>query len=142
MKYYKEERNLTRIVNNNHPVFLSRLQNNFIESFSVMVFSINQIKKSTGRFSAGVDNISFKTSKYFEDKYLINNLPKKKSNSLRYKSPKNLQIQRAKIVTDFLKKQFQLDAQKYNHKFCMELISKTRIKTLQKNYRADTVKRV
>jgi hypothetical protein len=142
MKYYKEKKNLTRIINNNHPIFLSRLQNIFIESFSIMVFSINQIKKSSGRFSAGVDHVSFRTSKDFEDRYLINNLPKKKRNSLRYKSPENLQIQRAKIVTNELKKQFQLNAQRYNHELRLELISKTSIKTLQKNYRADTVKRI
>jgi hypothetical protein len=142
MKYYKENENLARIVDNNHPVFLSRLQNIFIESFSVAIFSINQISKSSGRFSAGLDKVSFKTSGYFEDRYLINNLPKKKRNNLTYKSPKNLQIQRTKIITTELKKQFQSDAQLYNRRLCLELIPKVLIKTLQKNYRADTVKRL
>jgi len=142
MSYYKEKRNLLRIEHNNHPVFLSRLQNIFIESFSIAIYAIEHVRKSPGCFTPGLDNVCFKNSKYFEDQYLLKNLPKKKRNNLRYRSLENLQIQRMKIITETLKKQFQIDAENYNIKLRSRLIPKVCVKTLRKNYQGDTVKRI
>lgn len=104
LNYYKSNNDFERIINNEYYVPIERLQNIFIESFAVCIYSIDLTSKKPGSQTPGVDNICFKSAKHMEDEYLINNLPKKKRNHSKYKSLENLKVQRAKIITPELKK--------------------------------------
>lgn len=121
---------------------VERLQNIFIESIAICIYSIDLTYMKPGSQTPGMDAIHFKISKHMEDKYLIANLPKKKRNYCTYKSAENIKVQRAKIITPELKKQFKRQAESYNKNLCLSLIPKCIIKSICKNYKASTVKRV
>jgi hypothetical protein len=142
LNYYKINNDFERITDNKYYVPVERLQNIFIESTAICIYSIDQIYRKPGSQTAGMDNMHFKTSKHIEDEYLIANLPKKKRNHCKYKSAENIKVQRAKIITPELKKQFKRQAQSYNKNLCLSLVSKCIIKSIRKNYVASSVKRV
>jgi len=139
MLFYSKSRNLERVIDNNQPVIINRLQNLLIESFVIVIYSINSISKSDGSKTPGIDGISFKDSKYFEDKYILDNMPKKKRNAVKYMSISNIETQRYKIINADLKKQFTIQAQDFNNNLKLEFISRCQIKSFSKNYVADTV---
>lgn len=142
LEYYKINNDFERITNNEYYVPVERLQNIFIESFAICIYSIHITSISSGSQTPGVDNICFKSTKYFEDIYLKKNLQKKKRNHVKYKSTENLKVQRAKIITPELKLQFNKEAKIYNKNLCFQLISQCLLKTFRKNYQAQTVKRI
>ena len=141
LNYYKINNDFERIIDNEYYVTVERLQNIFIESIAICIYSINLTYRKPGRQTPGLDNIHFKTSKHMEDEYLIANLPKKKRNHCKYKSAENIRVQRAKIITSELREQFKCQAQSYNKNLCLSLVSKCIIKSIRKNYIASTVKR-
>lgn len=142
LKYYKINNDFERITDNKYYVPVERLQNVFIESIAICIYSIDLVYRKPGSQTPGMDNIHFKTSKHMEDEYLIANLPKKKRNHCKYKSAENIKVQRKKIITPELKEQFKREAQSYNKNLCLSLASKCIIKSIRKNYIASTVKRV
>nr|WAK85033.1 hypothetical proteine [Amicula sp. isolate GU52X-4 cfCalB7] len=142
LNYYKINNDFERIIDNEYYVPVERLQNIFIESIAICIYSIDLTYRKSGSQTPGMDNIDFKTSKHIEDEYLIANLPKKKRNHCKYKSAENIKVQRAKIITSELREQFKRQAQNYNKNLCLNLVSKCIIKTIRKNYTASTVKRV
>ena len=142
LNYYKTNNNFERITNNEYYVPIERLQNIFIESIAVCIYSIDLTYKKPGSRTPGLDNVHFKTSRHIEDDYLIANLPKKKRNHDKYKSANNIEAQRLKIITSELKEQFKLQARNYNKNLCLSLVPKCIIKSIRKNYKASTVRRV
>lgn len=142
LNYYKINNDFERITDNAYYVPVEKLQNIFIESIAICIYSIDLTYMRPGSQTPGMDNIHFKTSKHMEDEYLITNLPKKKRNHCKYKSAENIKVQRAKIITPELKEQFKRQAQSYNKNLCLSLIPKCIIKSIRKNYTASTVKRV
>jgi retron-type reverse transcriptase len=142
LNYYKINNDFERIIDNEYYVPVERLQNIFIESIAICIYSIDLTYRKPGSQTPGMDNMHFKTSKHIEDEYLIANLPKKKRNHCKYKSPENIKVQRAKLITPELREQFKRQAQSYNKNFCLRLVSKCIIKSIRKNYKASTVKRV
>ena len=142
LKYYKIKNDFERIIDNEYYVPVERLQNIFIESIAMCIYSINLTYRKSGSQIPGMDNIHFKTFKHLEDEYLIANLPRKKRNHCKYKSAENIKVQRAKIITPELRKQFKRQAQSYNKNLCLGLVSKCIIKSIRKNYVASSVKRV
>jgi len=131
-----------KIVDNNHPATIERLQNIFIESFCVCVYSIYLISNSPKSIIAGLDNVCFKKPKLFEDRYILSHMSAKKRNNYRFKSSENMETQRNKLISDELKKKFEMQAQIFNTRLCFELIDKCQIKTLRKNYSAQALKRI
>jgi retron-type reverse transcriptase len=142
LNYYKINNDFERITDNEYYVPVERLQNIFIESIAISIYSIDLTYRKPGSQTPGMDNIHFKTSKHMEDEYLLANLPKKKRNHCKYKSVENIEVQRAKVITPELKKQFKRQAQNHNKNLCLSLVSKCIIKSIRKNYTASTVKRV
>lgn len=142
LNYYKINNDFERITDNEYYVPVERLQNIFIESIAICIYSVNLTCKKPGSQTPGIDNIHFKTAQHMEDEYLIANLPKKKRNHCKYKSTENLKVQRAKIITLELKEQFKHQARSYNQKLRISLVSKCTIKSIRKNYTASIVKRV
>jgi len=111
LNYYKINNDFERITDNEYYVPVERLQNIFIESIAICICSIDLTSRKPGSQTPGMDNVHFKTSKHIEDEYLIANLPKKKRNHCKYKSAENIRVQRAKIITSELRKQFKRQAQ-------------------------------
>ena len=142
LNYYKINNDFERTTDNEYYVPVERLQNIFIESIAICIYSIDLTSRKPGSQTPGMDNVHFKTSKHIEDEYLIANLPKKKRNHCKYKSAENIRVQRAKIITSELKKLFKRQAQSYNENLCLSLVSKCIIKSIRKNYTASTVKRI
>jgi uncharacterized protein YsxB (DUF464 family) len=142
LNYYKINNDFERITDNEYYVPVERLQNIFIESIAICIYSIDLTYRKPGSQTPGMDNIHFKTSKHMEDEYLLANLPKKKRNHCKYKSAENIKVQRAKIITSELREQFKRQAQSYNKNLCLDLVSKCIIKSIRKNYVASPVKRV
>jgi len=142
MLFYNRSMSLERIIDNNQPVIISRLQNLLIESFPLVIFSIDSISKLSGSKSPGADDVSFKTGKDFEDEYILDNIPKKKRNAVKYRSISNIETQRYKIINPELKMSFKKMATNFNDNLKLKLIPKCLIKTFRKNYIADTVKRI
>jgi len=79
MLFYSRSMNLERIIDNNQPVIIGRLQNLLIESFLLVIFSIDFTSKLSDSKTPGSDDVSFKTAKNFEDEYILDNMPKKKN---------------------------------------------------------------
>ena len=142
LNYYKINNDFERIIDNEYYVPVERLQNIFIESIAICIYSIDLVYRKPGSQTPGMDNTHFKTSKHMEDEYLLANLPKKKRNHCKYKSAENIKVQRAKIITSELREQFKHQAQSYNKNLCLDLVSKCIIKSIRKNYIASPVKRV
>ena len=82
LNYYKINNDFERIIDNKYYVPVERLQNIFIESIAICIYSIDLIYRKPGSQTPGMDNTHFKTSKHIEDEYLIANLKKKKKKSL------------------------------------------------------------
>lgn len=137
LNYYKNNNDFERITDNEYYVPVERLQNIFIESIAICIYSIDLTYRKPC-----IDNIHFKTAKHMEDEYLIANLSKKKRNHCKYKSAENIKVQRVKIITPELREQFNRQVQSYNKNLCLSLVSKCIIKSIHKNYTASTVKRV
>ena len=142
LNYYKINNDFERIIDNEYYVPVERLQNIFIESIAICIYSIDLTYRKPGSQTPGMDNIHFNTSKHIEDEYLITNLPKKKRNHCKYKSAENIKVQRAKIITPELREQFKCQAQSYNKNLCLSLVAKCITKSIRKNYTASTVKRI
>ena len=142
LNYYKINNDFERITDNEYYVPVERLQNIFIESIAICIYSIDITYRKPGSQTPGIDNIHFKTSKHMEDEYLIANSPKKKRNHCKYKSAENIKVQRAKIITPELREQFKRQSQSYNKNICLSLVSKCITKSIRKNYTASAVKRV
>jgi retron-type reverse transcriptase len=142
LNYYRINNGFERITDNEYYVPVERLQNIFIESIAICIYSIDLTYRKPGSQTPGMDNIHFKTSKHIEDEYLIANLPKKKRNHCRYQSAENIKVQRAKVITLELREQFKRQSQSYNKNLCLSLVSKCITKSIRKNYTASTVKRV
>lgn len=82
LKYYKINNDFERIIDNEYYVPVERLQNIFIESIAIAIYSIDLTYRKPGSQTPGMDNIHFKTSKHIEDEYLIASLPKKKRGTI------------------------------------------------------------
>ena len=67
LNYYKINNDFERITDNEYYVPVERLQNIFIESIAVCIYSIDLTYRKPGSQTPGLDHIHFKTSKHIED---------------------------------------------------------------------------
>lgn len=132
-----------RMTQNNLPNDIVRLQCSLMESFSIVVYALDCIKSSSGGNSAGTDLIRFRKKSEFlktiQDTRLKNSRYGFSSKSIKVK--KDL----PKFILDNLvedSKLAKLQADEFNLKLQIDLIKKVNMKSIRKNYKSKSVKRV
>jgi retron-type reverse transcriptase len=132
-----------RVTQQNLPNDLARLQCVLIESFSIVLYAINSIKTASGSNIACSDLVRFKSKTEF-----LNDLQKKRLIKTKYFfSTKGIKIKKdlPKIVRDNIGEDSKLAKQlatEYNLKLQLELIKKVNIKSIRKNYKLISIKRM
>jgi hypothetical protein len=132
-----------RIIQRNLPVNLEKLQCLFIESFSIVIYAISYIKSSRKNNAASTDFLRFKTKTEF-----LKNIQKERLIKTKYFfSTKSIKIKKdlPKIVKDNVLKDSILAKQlveEYNLKLQLKLIKKVNLKSIWKNYKLNSIKRV
>lgn len=132
-----------RVIQQNLPNDLQRLQCLLIESFSIAVYAINFIKTASGSNTAGSDSIRFKSKAEF-----LNNLQKERLIKTKYFfSTKSIKVKKdlPKIVKDNIIEDSKLAEQlatEYNLKLQLKLIKKVNLKSIRKNYKPISTKRI
>jgi retron-type reverse transcriptase len=132
----------TRIVQQNLPRDIERLQCIFLESFPISILAVYKISKSSVAKTPGVDGKYFPTVSIKREHYLNQQLT-----GTRYqKSGKSFKVKKdlpkKAIITDEIIKQLQLELSKETLKFCFQLLQQCNIKTMQKNYKGSNIRRV
>jgi hypothetical protein len=131
-----------RVTSLNIPYEIERLQCLFIESCALRYYAVRKIQKSSGRFSAGIDNVAFSKT---EDEFL--RYREKQLAGTRYKmSGKSTRVKKdlpqKAVLTEEVKKKIGAYVIEANTKLEMQLYESCDLKTCLKNYKGDTVKRV
>nr|YP_010338943.1 putative reverse transcriptase protein [Erythrolobus coxiae]UNJ19015.1 putative reverse transcriptase protein [Erythrolobus coxiae] len=132
-----------RVIQQNLPNDLQRLQCLLIESFSIAVYAIHSIKTASGNTTAGADSIRFKSKVEF-----LNDLQKERLIKTKYFfSNKSIRVKKdlPKIVTDNIAADSKLAEQleiEYNLNLKLELIKKVNLKSIRKNYKPISTKRM
>jgi retron-type reverse transcriptase len=132
-----------RVIQQNLPNDLQRLQCLLIESFSIAVYAINSIKNASVSNIAGSDSMQFKSKAKF-----FNNLQKERLIKTKYFfSTKSIKVKKdlPKIVKDNVIEDLKLAKQlatDYNLKSQLELIKKVNLKSICKNYKPTSIKRI
>lgn len=132
-----------RITQRTLPNELERLQCLLIESFSTAIYVINDIKSGPGSKTPGIDSIRFKSKAEF-----LNDIQESKLIKTRYFcSSKSIKVKKdlPKIVQDNLKEDSKLAEQlfaEYNLKLQLEMVKKVNLKSILKNYKSTSVKRI
>ena len=132
-----------RISQKNLPVDLERLQCLFIESFSIVIYAISDIKSSHGSSTAGIDSVRFKTKAEY-----LNDIQKKRLIKTKYFfSTKSIKVKKnlPKIVKDNIVEDSELAKQlvdEFNLKLQLELIKRVNLKSIRKNYKSNSIRRV
>lgn len=130
-----------RITQSNIPHLIIKLQCLFIESPSISLLSILEIKKNKGSNSGGMGKYKFKNLNFEKKELQLERLKgtkfaiSKKKLSLEM-MPKNCQLSDDEI------NKLKLDVESYNLDLINILLKKTLIKTIQKTYKGQPVKRV
>lgn len=132
-----------RITQKNLPNDIVRLQCLLMESFSIVVYAVNYIKVSPGGNTAGTDLVRFKRKSEFLKAIQYTRL----KNSRYGFSSKNIKVKKdlPKFILDNLaedSKVAKLQADEFNLKLQIDLIKKVNIKSIRKNYKSKSVKRV
>ena len=132
-----------RITQKNLPADLERLQCLLMESFSIAIYAISCIKSSHGSSTAGTDSVRFKTKAEF-----LKDIQKKRLIKTKYFfSTKSIKVKKdlPKIVKDTIVEDSKLAKQlveEYNLKLQLELIKKVNLKSIRKNYKSNSIKRI
>jgi len=134
--------NSGRVTNKNLPKNIERVQRLFIESFSILIFCVFEIKKSKENNISGIDGVSFKLSSEEKKKKQIELIKKTRF----YKSSKKISVKKdfplKGRLSDSLVKTINKNVNKYNNKLAEKLINTCRLKTFRKNYVGSSIKRI
>jgi hypothetical protein len=130
-----------RIIQKNMPPLITKLQCLFVESSFISLLSILEIKQNKGSYYGGYGKYKFKNFQY-EKKILQLKCLKR---TTCYKSKKLLPLEmipkNCKLSEDVIE-ELKLKVQLYNDSLIDSLLKKTLVKTMQKNYKAQSAKRV
>lgn len=131
-----------RIVQQNLPHDIERLQCIFLESFPISILAVYEISKSSGATTPGVDNKYFSTMNIKREHYLNQQLTRTKyqRSGKSFKVKKDLP-KKARI-NDGIIKQLKLELSEKTLKFCFQLLQQCNMKTIQKNYKGSNIRRV
>jgi hypothetical protein len=132
-----------RVVQNNLPLDIEKLQCIFIESFSIAIYAIDSIKSSSGSTTAGTDFVRFKTTQEFLKLIQEEKLKKTKY----FYSKKNQKVKKdlPKVIIDNHFESSKLadnQAFTFNNLLQLNLLKKVNLKSIQKNYKSSSVKRI
>lgn len=130
-----------RITQNNMPHLIIKLQCLFIESPWVSLLSIIEIKKNKGFKSGGVEKYKFKNFNSEKKKLQSERLKGTKFAVSKKKLPLEMMPKDCQLSKDDINK-LELGVELYNLALIDVLLNKTLIKTMQKNYKAQLIKRV
>ena len=132
-----------RVTQQNLPNDLERLQCLLIESFFIAIYAVNDIKSASGSNTAGSDSVRFKSKAEF-----LNDIQKERLIKTKYFfSTKSVKVKKdsPKIVKDNIVEDSKLAEQlaaEYNLKLQLELIKKVNLKSIRKNYKPISTKRI
>ena len=127
----------------NLPNDIVKLQCLLMESFSIAVYAVNYTKVSTGGNIAGTDLVRFRKKSEF-----LKAIQDSRLKNSRYAfSSKNIKVKKdlPKFILDNLaedSKLAKLQADEFNLKLQIDLIKKVNMKSIRKNYKSKSVKRV
>jgi hypothetical protein len=132
----------TRIIQQNIPHEIERLQCIFLESFSISILAVYKISKSLGANTPGIDGKFFKTLKNKKDEFLQTKLK-----GTRYqKSGKTFKIKKdlpaRAIITNEMLKQLKFELAEETLNFRFKLLEQCNLKTLCENYKESSIKQV
>jgi retron-type reverse transcriptase len=131
-----------RVTSLNIPYEIEKLQCLFIESCASRYYAVQKIQKSSGRFSAGVDNVAFSKTKdeflRYREKQLAGTGYKMSGKNTRVKKD----LPQKAVLTEEVKEKIGAYVIEANIKLGMQLYEGCNLKTYRKNYKGDTVKRV
>ena len=132
----------TRIVQQNIPHEIERLQYIFLESFSISILAVYEISKSSGANTPGIDGKFFKTLKTKKDEFQQEMLKgtRYQKSSKTFKVKKDLPSRA--VVTDEVLKQLKSELAEETLKFRFKLLQQCNLKTLRKNYKGSNIRRV
>lgn len=132
----------TRITHN-VPEDMNKIQCKFIESFSIAIFAVEEIRASLGSNTPGMDSLRFKTKSEF-----LKQLQDERGKNTKYAhSTKSMKVKKdmPKVIFDHLKEDNNLSAElvkEFNLNLCLELIKRVNVKTIGKNYQTMSIRRV
>ena len=132
----------TRIVQQNLPHEIEKLQCIFMESFSISVLAVYDISKSSGASTPGVDGKHFPTIKIKRERYLNQQLTgtryQKSGKSFKVKKdlPKNA------VINDEILKHLKLELSEETLKYRFRLLQQCNLKSIRKNYKGNNIRRV
>lgn len=132
-----------RVIQNNLSLTLEKLQCIFIESFSIAIFAIHSIKSSSGSKTAGTDFKRFKTKSEFLK--LIQKERLKKTKYFYSKKSKKVKKDLPKVIMDnhFVDSNLaDNQAFEFNNQLQLDLLKKVNLKSILKNYKSSSVKKV
>ena len=131
-----------RITQQNLPHEIERLQCIFMESFPISVLAVYDISTSSKASTPGVDGKYFSTMKIKRERYLnqqlIGTRYQKSGKSLRVK--KNLP--KKAVINNEILKQLKLELSKETLTYRFQLLQQCNMKTIRKNYKGNTIRRV
>lgn len=132
----------TRIVQQNLPHEIERLQCLFMESFSISVLAVYDISKSSGASTPGVDGKHFSTMKIKRECYLNRQLL-----GTRYQRSGKLfrvkkDLPKKAVINDEILKQLKLELSEETLKYRFQLLQQCNLKTIRKNYKGSNIGRV
>lgn len=131
-----------RIVQQNLPHEIEKLQCIFIESFAISVLAVYDISKSSGAATPGVDGKYFSTIKIKREIYLnqqlIGTKYQKSGKSFKVKKdlPKNV------VINDEILKQLKLELSEETLKYRFRLLQRCNLKNIRENYKGNNIRRV
>jgi len=132
-----------RMTQKNLPNDIVKLQCLLMESFSIAVYAVNYIKVSPGGNTAGTDLVRFRKKSEF-----LKAIQDSRLKNSRYAfSSKNIKVKKdlPKSILDNLAEDSnlaKLQADEFNLKLQIDLIKKVNMKSIRKNYKSKSVKRV
>lgn len=132
----------SRIVQQNLPHDIERLQCIFLESFPINILAVYEISKSSGAKTPGIDGKCFSTISMKRENYinqqLIGTRYKKSGKSFKVKKdlPKNA------VITKDIMKDLKLELSEEIFKFRFQLLQQCNLKTIRKNYKGSIIRRV
>jgi retron-type reverse transcriptase len=131
-----------RVTSLNIPYEIEKLQCLFIESCASRYYAVRNVQKSSERFSAGVDGVTFLKLEdeflRYREKQLVGTRYKMSGKSTRVK--KNLPLKAQ--LTEEVKNKIETHVAQANMKLEMWLYEGCDIRTCRKNYKGGTVKRI
>jgi len=120
----------------------SKLQTKFLESTSLLVYSILNLKKEKGSTSAGIDNIYFKSFEIEKQREIYNRLKNTKFQLSNKKFKIKKDLPKKAVLSDDDLNEISNSVNNFNKQLMFDLFNKCQIKTIRKNFKGHIIKRV